>query len=71
MLKLVLASWLCVGARAWISARPSLVTTRRCAAAAATLPEEVDVIVIGSGIGGLSAAAVLASRGLQVERQRL
>ena len=41
--------------------------TRSCAprlAAAAT--EEVDVVVIGSGLGGLSCAALLASRGLEV-----
>lgn len=30
------------------------------------LPEEVDVVVIGSGIGGLSCAGLLAATGLQV-----
>ena len=32
----------------------------------ATIREKYDVVVIGAGIGGLTAAAVLAKRGLKV-----
>lgn len=39
---------------------------RSVVCASATQQEEVDVVVIGSGIAGLSCGALLASRGLQV-----
>ena len=38
----------------------------RLAAAASAATEAYDVVVIGSGIGGLSAAAAMASTGLSV-----
>ena len=44
--------------------RPSV--ARAAATTAADADEEVDVVVIGSGIGGLSCAAVLAKAGLDV-----
>lgn len=37
------------------------------ATAAAAAVEETDVIMIGSGFGGLSCAGLLASRGLEVQ----
>ena len=65
---------------AWLALTPAAFSprglpTRRAPAAArsaarlqaaATTDEEVDVVVIGAGLGGLSCAGLLASQGLKV-----
>eukprot|EP00958_Prasinococcus_capsulatus_P018262 scaffold2128_cov371-Prasinococcus_capsulatus_cf.AAC.1 len=60
----------CVTGPAGASALAARFSTRRAAVRAAVASadvEEVDVVVIGAGLGGLSAAALLARYGLSVK----
>ena len=60
-----LAAVWCSGALTLVPRPTFRCPTPRCAAAA-TAAEEVDYVVIGSGLAGLSCAGLLASRGYQV-----
>ena len=70
-LRAVCSAFVLVHACAWLASSPGVArpAPRRGAAAAAdatAADEEVDVVVIGSGIGGLSCAAMLAKYGYDV-----